>query len=155
MKSVDIRTASYFPGAFVFIGIIMALWVPVVAVMQIYWLMVLLLGISALLITSHHRISIDPKKKEVFDYVWILWNKTGEKVSYNKIDYIFIKENKRRQTLHSRVSSTSVSDSVYDAYLRLNNDRKIHLYQRKSKNKLIDKISPIADDLNIEWFDYT
>jgi hypothetical protein len=49
----------------------------------------------------------------------------------------------------------TVQKMVFDGYLKFSDDQKIHIATRDDKDRLLKKLQPISNQLNIRIIDYT
>ena len=75
--------------------------------------------------------------------------------NYEAVSYVFLTKGKISQSMHSQISSTSISKFVYHAYIKLSNEEKIHLQTHESKAVVVDLLQRMAKDLNCSIQDYT
>ena len=97
--------------------------------------------LGTLIASTHYRLRIHTEDKWLLVYVWILGIKSGKPVHYNHIDKIYI-----NRVLQSRgVSSytghrNEVRETLYKAYLKLDNGEKVHLDTDKDEAKLAERV---------------
>jgi hypothetical protein len=151
---INFKTSSYFSGSVKAAGVLFfAVGFPIIMA-NVY--VGIILWFSCLVIFStHYRLAIDPVKKEYHDYLWILGLKSGEKGTFHSIDYLFIVKSRVKQTFSIRVASTTVQKEVFDGYLRLSPDNKIHIATEDDKDTLLKKLNGISIQLNVRIVDYT
>lgn len=111
--------------------------------------------IGVIVLTTHYRLRIDFDKKQYHDYVWFLGLKSGEKGTFDKIEYFFIKKNKVSQNLNVRVASSTIRKDVYDGYLKFSDYETIHITTQDHKQKLVHQLKAIAAKLNVRIMDYS
>ena len=149
---MDFRPSHYFSGSIILLGLML----PGLLIASINILSTLpFLFISLIIFTTHHRLQVDFKNKVYRQYVWLLGLKRGEKVSFETIEYVFVKKNKVQQSMHSRVSTTTVHSEVYEGFLRFSEKDKIHLITSSKKGPLVKKLITIAGQLNVQILDYS
>ncbi|MDZ7648003.1 MAG: hypothetical protein U5K54_12965 [Cytophagales bacterium] len=151
---MDYRLARYFSNQWIFVGFLLLAGGAVLIIKTLVG-GVILVSISVVIFTTHYRLAIDLNKKSYYDYVWLLGLKFGDKGMFEKIAYIFIKQNKVSQTMNTRVSSSTIHKEVYDGYLKFSEENKIHLLTEDSKKKLVKKLSNIATQCGAKIFDYS
>jgi hypothetical protein len=150
----DFRTSGYFSMPFLIVGI--ALFpIGVVAASQSFIAAGVLFLVAILILTTHYRLRLDFNSKTYHDYLWILGMKHGEKGKFDKAEYLFLKATKISQSMNSRVSSSTISKHVIDAYLRLTPENKIHLFTKDSKHDVIVRLRELSVELNLKVVDYT
>jgi hypothetical protein len=154
MRKIDFRTSAYFSGSFMFTAVILlVVAVPVIFMNLICGIVLLLMSI--VIFTTHHRLTVDLDRKVFHDYLWILGLKNGDKGKFENIEYLFINKGKVSQTMNMRVASTTVSKEVYNGYLKFSESDKIHLTTKNNKKDLIEKLRPISAALKVKVYDYS
>jgi len=152
--ALDVRTDGYFSGAVFYLGI--SLILPGLFAMKVHPLAMLpFFLISIITLTTHYGVEMDGGAKSYREYVWLLGLKFGEWHPYEKVEYIFIKRNKKSQTIHSRISSRDLHYEEHDGYLRFSEVNKVHLASAKNRESLLKVLKPIARQLNLEILDYS
>lgn len=151
---IDLRTAGYFPGLMLIPGLVFLI-LGLVFVVKILFIGTFLILMSVVIFTTHYRIAIDLDKKNYHDYLWLLGLKSGERGTFETIDYIFIKKVNVSQTMNSRLSSSTIREESFEAYLRFSESHKVHLLSKKKKYFLVKKLKPLAASLNIKIYDYS
>lgn len=154
MKPVDIRTSWYFPGSFRIAGTSFVAFGVLIAFVNIYIGVALAIA-GILIVTTQYRLAIDFNNRVYDEYVWVLGVRSGEKTRFEKVDYIFIKENHTRQTMTFRVAQTSFVLEIYHGYLKFSDTDKIHLASDASKPALVNRMRRIAQQVNCDVIDYT
>lgn len=154
MKPIDFKTSGYFPWPVIFLGFILA-FIGLGLLPTSIIIGIILLLVSVVIFTTHYRFSIDLDNKLYHDYLWFLGFKFGDKRKFETIAYIFIKKNTVSQKMYGRVASSTISTEVSDAYLKFSETDKIHLFTRSNKKALIQKIKPLASNLNLDILDYS
>ncbi len=154
MKKVDFKTSGYFSGNIIFLGLaFFVVALPALFVKIGFGLILLLLSI--LILTTHYRLTIDFDNKVFRDYLWIMSFKNRGEQKFERIEYVFLKENRVSTTMQLRVSSSTIHKQVYDGYLKFSEEEKIHLLTKDSKKDLVAKLRDISTMLNVEIIDYT
>jgi len=154
MRIIDIRIGQYFSGMVLFFGGVLAFaGLMIIFNYPITGLVLILAGV--VIFTTHNRLQVDLDKKTYHDYVWILGLKNGDKGTFDRIEYLFIKRSKVSQTMNSLVSSATIHKYVFDAYLKFSEKKKIYLMTKESKETLTRKLKPIAAALNVDIVDYS
>lgn len=152
-QKFDFKTTRYFPGSFIFLGVLLVIC-GLVALTKIIVLGLLLFLIAAFLLTTSYGLTINLEQKHYHDYLWVLGYKKGEWKSFEGIDYFFIKKHNATQTMHMKSITNTVRRPVYDGYLRFSEKHKIFIASFEKKNKLLAKLEPIAAALSVEIVDY-
>lgn len=149
---LEFHTSSYFPGSLRALGVLLLLnlFIPAHLVVKIP---VALFGL--ILITSHYRLRFDWVKKAYFDFVWVLGFRFGTWNTFDEIDYLFIKRNQMRQNMNSMLSTSTLHVVVYDGYLRISENNKVHLLTSRDKEVVMKKLKTLASLLKVDIVDYT
>lgn len=155
MKVKDFKTCGYFSGLMIFLGIFLLFTSFLVATMNMMITAVILIPPAVLILTTHYRLRIDFERKTYHDYVWILGFKSGERGTFQSIEYLFLKVSKVSQAMQLRAASSSVTKDVIDAYLRVLPEKKIHLFTKDSRHDALVRIKEIAGILRVPIVDYT
>jgi hypothetical protein len=152
-KVIDIKAES-FPWQMRVLGALLLL--PALGVMaSLWWLSILLIVLGVFLLTGYSGTEVDVSARTFREYNSYLFIRTGEKIKYDRIERIFINRAKVTQkmyTAHTNSSST-FQHIVYNAYLKVD-DEKIFLTRRKSKEKLVALLNPVAAALKTELVDH-
>lgn len=112
--------------------------------------------VVGLITTTHYRLQIDPVRRYYRDYVWFLGLKIGKPVSFQTIEYFFIKTSRESQTMNSgRIATSTITKQVYDGYLRFSEHDKLHVATKDKLETLISKLTPMSRALNVPIMDYT
>lgn len=151
-QHLDFHTSPYFPGSLRALGIslFLTLVVPGHILAKIPFLIV---GVA--LITSHYRLRFDWAKNAYYDYVWVLGLRFGRWEPFDHIEYLFIKKNQMRQNLNSMLSTSTIHVAVYDGYLRISENNKIHLLTSRNKEVVVKKLKALSALLQVDILDYT
>jgi hypothetical protein len=145
----------YFPSRFIWGGVALA---AVVAFMATYFY---LLGIMALIggvlvFTTHYGLEIDLTTRQYQEYTCVLGFRIGEKIKYDSIRYLFIKDVKLSQTFNSRfLNSSTITFKEYRGYIKFSNEEKLHCLTNKNFDALVIDLKERAKQMNIALFDYT
>jgi hypothetical protein len=154
IKPVDIKTGSYFSTPMMIGGgVVAAAGVAIVTVNVYVGLVALIAGV--LMLTTHYRVSIDYSTRSYHDYVWVLGLKSGDKGTFESVQYIFVNTSKVSQTMHGRVASTTIVQDEFNAYLKFSEKHKIHLGSDGNKANLMNRMGHIAATLKCDLLDYT
>ncbi len=154
MPVIDFRISRFFSGRIIFLGVVL-LFVGMLVVLKSIILGVIIFLVSALIFSTHYRLKIDYNKKEFFDYVWVLGFKNGDRGKFEKIEYLFIKKSRVSQKMNHLVGSATIQKEIYDGYLKISDQEKIHLITKDNKKNLIEKLSVISTRLKVSLVDYS
>ena len=151
---INFRTSGYFHWYYYIIAII---FLPTgLALLVSQWMIgVVLLVLSILILTTHYRMEVNFRNKTYHDHLWILWMKKGEKKSFEKIDFLFIKSGHVSQTMHYKSLSSTVEKTVYDGYIQFSVNDKVHMLTKDDEEVLYYRLEKIAAQLGVEVKDVT
>jgi hypothetical protein len=152
-QKIDFKTTNYFPGTFIFLGVLLVIC-GLVAVTKILLLGLLLFAIAVFLLTTTYRLTIDMDQQRYHDYLWMLGYKKGEWISFERIDYFFIKRRNASQTMHMKSITNTVHKPVYDGYLKFSDDHKVFIATYEHKDELMAKLKPMAEKLEVKIVDH-
>jgi hypothetical protein len=151
-NAIDVKTSSYFPSTWRFVGVLFTVAGVAIATVNIYIGLVMIIG-SILVVTTHYRIKIDFNAATYYEYTWIVGFKTGERGRFDKIQYIYINKNQVSQTMASRAQSTTVMSWEYNGYLKFSETQKIHLQSSRRKNEVVRHMQALGAQLKCEVHD--
>jgi hypothetical protein len=151
---VDVKIADYFPWTMVALGAFMLI-IGFIVVFQTFIVGLCFLVIGFFMVTTHYRLNINSKKKTYREYLWVMGYKKGTRKTYQELDYIYIQKNVERQTMHLRAVTTTIEKEIFDSFLKLSDQRNIHLKSDEDRRRLLHNIRPIANKLELEIYDYT
>lgn len=152
MKPVDFRTSFYFPGMVVLFGWVLFLIGSILLFVKLIPGIVLL-ALGMLIFTTHYRLKVDLERKTFQEYVWVAGFKSGDKKTFETIEYLYITKGTISQTMHSKVSSSTFWKEVYNGFLKFSEEQKIHLFEDERKDHLIEKLKVISKELNLDIVD--
>jgi hypothetical protein len=151
--TIDIKAES-FPWHIKLMGAL--LLIGALALITSYWWVSILLTLAGLTaLTGHSGTEINLANKTFREYNSFLLVRTGSKEKYDQIESVFINEKEvSTHTSHpSRLYFFRVT--VYNAYLKFMDGRKIFLTSRSDKAKLLKLLHPVVTALSVELADNT
>jgi hypothetical protein len=154
MAVKDFKTSGYFSGMILFGGAL-CIFFAIMFVSTNWIASAILVAISVVIFTTHYRFRIDFENKTYHDYLWILGMKQGEKGKFLQVEYLFVKTSKVSQSMHLRVSSSTITKYVFDAYIKISPEKKIHLFTKESKHDVLVRLKELASILSTKVVDYT
>ena len=154
MKKVDFKTAPYFSGIFIFLGVFL-LSVGLLLLSTKIIASFILFFFSLIILTSHYRLSINFDTKTFHDYVWFLGFKNGEKGKFERVEYLFVKKNTVSQKMQLKAANSTIRKEVYDGYLKFSDAEKIHILTKDNKKDVLAKLQEISGKLNTKIVDYS
>ena len=155
MTVKDFKTCGYFSGHMIFFGVFLLFTSFMLVTLSMPVVGAILVLPAVLILTTHYRLRIDFERKTYHDYLWVMGMKTGEKGTFQSVEYLFLKAAKVSQTMQLRVASSTVNKDVIDAYIRLVPEKKIHLFTKDSRHDALVRLKEIANTINVRIVDYT
>ena len=154
-ETLDLKTNRLFPfhfqlagWAFLFSGLVAILLMPLLGG-------ALLLS-AMLILTAYRGITFDRSGQSYRIYHSFLGFKTGKKASYKQADSLYIHPVRTSQKVNTMVTTgITARNTEYDAYLKLDDADRIYLMTYANKDKLLDKLQPLADFFSLEIMDNT
>lgn len=152
----DFKFGFYFPWTFRFLGAL-ATGGAVFLLANFNWPGLPLLLLGLVLLFSYEGVEIDHLKKTYREYTSWLTYKTGEWISYEAIEKVYINKKLETQRMYSAHTSKSASFSreVFDAYLKFSSGEKILLLSKKNKTDLLKQIEGFTKTLHAPHVDNT
>lgn len=151
---IDIKYGALFPWhvRLVAIGAIVVAF----AILQNYWwVSLLIIAASFFVLVSHEGTEIDTTNKTFRSYTSFLVFKTGEVEKYSDVEKIFINSGNQSTKMYSAHTSlsTTITERIYNAYIKFSNGEKVHLLTSKSKEDVIKKLSSLSEKLKVQIVD--
>ena len=148
---IDIKFGSLLPWhvRLVAVGAIVVAF----AILQNYWwVSLLIIAASFFILVSHEGTEIDPVKKTFRSYTSFFFFKTGEFEKYTEAEKIFINSGNQSTKMYSAHTSlsTTITERVFNAYIKFSNGDKVYLLTSKSKEDVIKKLTPLTKALRVE-----
>ena len=153
---IEIQSGSLLPWQFRLLGLLMVVFVPVLATDSIILIIVLeLIGLA--MIFSFEGTQIDTEGSRYREYTSVLFLKSGAFKAYAQVNRIFIVTSKVKETMHSaRANNTSSFEKrMYDAYIVFSPENKVHLVSDTNKERMLKKITPLSEALQVFIVDHT
>lgn len=150
-EKININTGKVFPLSFIFFGLLLTAAGAFLIISDIKIIGLLLLPAGFIVSFSNYGIEVDPKKLYFNEYIRILGLRKNKKKKFSKIERLYIiKTNvSQRATSYGGTVSTFYEE-IYEAYLRFcDMENRVFLLQNKNKEKLMNKLKPIAYVLNV------
>jgi hypothetical protein len=104
---------------------------------------------------THYRTEFDLEHMTYREGVRFAGMTFGKMLPLPGFDFLFLKKNRYTETRESRASMSIFKFIKYDGYLKLSDNKKLHLLQRDSKEKAMQEMEQIARDLDVELRDLT
>jgi hypothetical protein len=148
---IDIKFGSLFPWhvRIVAVGAIVVAF----AILQNYWwVSLLIIAASFFILVSHEGTEIDSVNKTFRSYTSFFFFKTGGFEKYSDVEKIFINSGNQSTKMYSAHTSlsTTITERIFNAYIKFSNGEKVHLLTSKSKEDVIKKLTPLTQALRVE-----
>ena len=146
-----IKTSNYFPktvraiGAlFCIFGLAMVWTSPIIGLLFLF--------ITAVTISTHYGFELNTKPNSFREYVWVLGWKNGKVEPFKSIEFLFIQQGKFTFLTYGLKEKTL---PAFEAYVKFEARNEVHFLTDTIKERLINKIIPIAQFINVEIKDYS
>jgi hypothetical protein len=110
---------------------------------------------TILIFTTRYGFEMNPGLNYYREYLWILGFKKGKPTNFDSVDYVFLTKGKISQAMNSQISTKYVSKYVYHAYIKFNEQEKIHLLTHEDRATVVNLLQGMAKDLKCDIKDYT
>jgi hypothetical protein len=154
MQRFDFFTSTFFPNGLMVAGGLLLLFGSLIATVQI-WIGLVLMVVGSVVLTTHYRFRINLNERVYRDYVWFMGLRIGAPKKFERVEYFFIKSGRESRTMNMRVASTTIHKQIYDGYLRFSEHDKVHIATRDNREGILRRLSPMSDALKIPIMDYT
>ncbi|UII19173.1 hypothetical protein [Fulvivirga ligni] len=116
--------------------------------------LLILIGVLMIITEKGFQFNLDANKyREYYDIAGL---KLGSWEKYHSAQKIYVNSAMMSQRIYSRVSASSTfTNQVFNAYLKLDDDNKLHLKGMKNKEKLLKKLEPLCNAFGLEVVDNT
>lgn len=143
-NTINVKAES-FPWQARAVGIVF--FIGGIAMLPTLWLLGAILLLCALVLLTGHSGTIFNRSGRTFlEYDSYLFIRNGKPERYNAVEKIYINAGKEGQTMytaHTTHGSTFVH-TVYNAYLKFDDGRKMYLTSGRNKSALIKRLEPVA-----------
>ncbi len=147
---LDFKSEKLFPFQFQLFGIVIG-FTGLLCLVFAPYVSPLLILLSILIFTSYRGIEFDRLAKSYRIYNAFLYWKTGKTASYTGLDKLYIHSVKVSQKVYTMVTTGITSkNTVYDAYLKLEDGSRIYLTSHKSRDILMKRLQPLARFLKLD-----
>jgi len=116
---------------------------------------ILLIIISVVPFGMNYFLLIDPERRMYQDGVSFFGFRSGASKRYQRVEYLFLKENKVTRRYNSRIQSSAVTDLEFDGYIRFSEREKIHLCSNTDREVVMKELTALSATLKVQIFDYT
>jgi hypothetical protein len=156
-RKIDIRYGSLFPWPFqVMAGIILLIAISLILERTIMSLV--LIGICGSILSASEGTEIDIDGKDYVEYTsFLFFIKSGTREKFLGMEKVFINTSKTKQQFYTaHTTKSSIFENIeYNAFLKFDDGRKVHLLQKRRKEALLTKINKIATILEVPVEDHT
>lgn len=105
--------------------------------------------------TTHYGVEINLKSKQYREYIWILGFRKGEEISFDSIQYLFIKDFRISETFNSRVNSSTIVRNEFRGFVKFSEESKIHIVTKDDYEKMVIQLKKLAKQFDVGLVDYT
>jgi hypothetical protein len=153
---VDIKSGRLFPWHFMLIAVIFLL-VGLALIAERTLLSLALILASLFILSGYSGTEIDLKRGIFREYRSFFFQKSGKRLKFNSIEKIYINRSKTtRKVYTAHTNHSSVFSNVeYNAWLKLDDGRKIHLLSKSDKSKLTGILNGVSRSLMVRIEDQT
>lgn len=151
---LNFTTDYYFPGRFTWGAVLVLAAVAFVAADYYIIAGISLLG-GVLAITTRYGVEVDFSARQYQEYTWVLGLKIGQRISFDGIKYLFIKDFKITQTFNSRVNSATITKDEYRGYVKFNDQERVHIVSHEDYDLLVAELKVLARQFNVGLIDYS
>lgn len=148
---IRIKSSNYFPktvraiGAlFCIFGLAMIWTSPIIGLLFLF--------ITAVTITTHYGFEVNTQPTSFREYVWVLGWKDGKIASFKSIEFLFIQPGNFTFLTYSLKEKTL---PAFEAYVKFEDRNEVHFLTDTKKDRLLTKITPLAQLTNVEIRDYS
>lgn len=146
-------THEYFSGNVKFLGIVLLIMGLLLFTNASFVASAILLLLAITIFTTSYGIDINFSNKEVFDYLKILGFKKGDKSKFETIECLFMTSGLKKTKMQLRASNTDHVSTEYHGYLKISDEKKIHLLSSVTKIKVEELLNRMSRDLNVDFAD--
>ncbi|MEJ8757837.1 hypothetical protein WG947_12560 [Pontibacter sp. H259] len=115
----------------------------------------LFLPLGVLFQFTYSRVEIDLENRTYKAGALLLGFTIGRLKHLQGVDFLYLNKNNHMQLARTWIATARFRSVKYDGFLKLADNTKLHLVQESSKEKALQKMERISDDLGIELRDQT
>ena len=146
MNDIDIEQESLFPfnwkilGAFIITAAFILLLASIGLILKVF-LVTSLTTLGLVIITTRYGLKIDIENRTYTVYTWLIGLKIGKPESFRYIEKFYINQVKEGGTYSAGHGlSSTITNTVYKAYMKLDTGEKIHLDTHRVEDILKSKL---------------
>jgi len=149
-RKISVITQTYFDDLFYYSG--WACFIFGFPILIINWYVgLILISVGIIVLTTAYKLTFNLENKEIEDYLFFLGMKRNLKcILFNQLFFIKVKSSTYTQQLSLRAASTTISGTMYAAYLQMD-DELLFLGESKSLKSITKKAQRLANKLNLEF----
>ena len=161
MDSVRISRGRVVPLAFCFVGTLLVFVTYLYIFDTFNELTFIVLGIIIspilpIIWTTRYITEINPIKKYVHEYVWLMGGKVGKPESFDSIEKTFINSVNTAQRMTSYGGNVNTARYLeFIGFVKLDNGEKIELMRDTDEDYVFEKMEKISKKLGTQLFDNT
>jgi hypothetical protein len=155
MAPINFTTQYYFPSRFIWGAVASVAMVSFIAAH--YYTLAALAGLScAAIMTTRYGVEIDFDSKIYQEYTWVFGIKNGDKVHFENIQYLFIKDIALHQTFRRGfINSATIHFKEYHGFIKFSESEKIHILINSNREKLVIEMERAAQYLKTRLINHT
>jgi hypothetical protein len=151
MRSVKIKTNSYFPKTVRAIGAVFCIF-GLAMIWSSPFIGLLFLFITIVIFTTHYGFEIILGPNSFREFVWVLGWMDGRKSPFKAIDFLFIQCGTFRYLTYSLKEKET---NAFEGYMKFEGRNEVHILTDIKKDLLILKLKNLASHLNVPILDYS
>jgi len=151
MKSIRLKTASFFPktvraigAVFCIFGLGMVWTSPIIGLLFLF--------ITIVLFTTHYGFEIMLAPNSFREFVWVLGWKEGKSSAFKAVEFLFIQRGTFRFLTYALREQ---EQPAFEGYLKFEGRNEVHALTDVDKDRLITKMQALAKTLNVPIKDYS
>ncbi|WKV13436.1 hypothetical protein [Marivirga harenae] len=151
---LNVKSGLLFPFQFQILGYVFLFSGIALTAINI-WTSIVFILLGGFIVTAYS--GIDFRGEQLREYnSFLFFFKFGKWQRIESPEKIFIKKVKRSQKFYGRANQSSTFKKViYKAFLKLDDNATISLFEDKNQGKVLERSQPIANYFRIEVVDYS
>ena len=152
-SKIIFRSGNLFPFQFHYFAILLSIFSLLLLIDYPYFSPLPLIP-ALIIFTGSYGLEFLPGEKKYRTYNSFLFIKRGKWKEYKTIEKIYITSSLRSQKIYTRVTGgPTIQKEYYNAFIKFNEEEKVFLQSKKSKNSLVDEMQKLTENLGLEITD--
>ncbi len=151
---MDFKIKNYLPFFFAVLGVGLMIG-SVFGIAEKTLLSIGLFLVGLILVTTQYRLEINLDKKYYREYVWILGLRSGQKIKFNQIQYLYLTRSKKTQVYGQTYKNHYVTGTHFNGYIKFSDEEKILIGDSSSKDWVLKRLQKVGSKLGLEIKDYS